>query len=77
MEKLSMDKLSNEVRLLIAFLLMGVVLFITPMFFPQPPVKDQGKTDAPKADTAASSRPQRSSSRRCGSSRFDRRCCHR
>ena len=54
MEKLSMEKLSTEARLLIAFLLMGVVLFVTPMFFPQPPAKkDQGKTDAPKADTAA------------------------
>ncbi len=54
MEKISMEKLSTEARLLIAFLLMGVVLFVTPMFFPQPPVKkDQGKTDAPKADTAA------------------------
>jgi YidC/Oxa1 family membrane protein insertase len=49
-----MDKLSTEARLLIAFLLMGVVLFVTPMFFPQPPVKkDEGKTDAPKAETTA------------------------
>ena len=30
-------ELSMEVRLLLAFLLMGVVLFVTPYFYKQPP----------------------------------------
>ncbi|HEY4360063.1 MAG TPA: membrane protein insertase YidC [Bryobacteraceae bacterium] len=47
-------ELSNETRLLIAFGLMAVVLLVYQWLFPAPPPKpDQGKTDAPKADTAA------------------------
>ena len=58
-------EMSMEVRLLIAFLLMGVVMFVTPYFFksqtPPPPKKDAaGQTAAqstPGAPPAAGSQP--------------------
>src|ERR1700691_3602064 len=37
-------ELSMEVRLLLAFLLMGVVLFVTPYFYKQPPPQPSTKT---------------------------------
>lgn len=51
-------ELSMEVRLLLAFLLMGVVLFVTPYFYKQPPAQPSTKTavqtspDTAKTDTA-------------------------
>ncbi|MEP6963107.1 MAG: membrane protein insertase YidC, partial [Acidobacteriota bacterium] len=45
-----MDKLSMEVRLLIAFLLMGLVLFVSPYVLGTGPVSDP---NAPKAETKA------------------------
>jgi len=47
-------EMSNEARLLIAFVLMGLVLFLTPYFLPKPPaapkpVKQEKPVDAQKA----------------------------
>jgi YidC/Oxa1 family membrane protein insertase len=50
-------ELSMEVRLLLAFLLMGVVLFVTPYFYKQPPQptpQTAAKTAPANPDTAAS-----------------------
>jgi YidC/Oxa1 family membrane protein insertase len=53
-------ELSMEVRLLLAFLLMGIVLFVTPYFYKQPPPQPSTKTavqtntDAAQPNTAKS-----------------------
>lgn len=56
-------ELSMEVRLLLAFLLMGVVLFVTPYFYKQPPAQPSTKTavqtnpDTTKTDTSKTLAP--------------------
>src|SRR5580658_3660605 len=45
-------ELSMEVRLLLAFLLMGVVLFVTPYFYKQPPPQPPTKAAQTNPDTA-------------------------
>ena len=49
--------LSMETRLLIAFLLMGAVLFLTPYFFKQPPPAPAKKADAPVTAKAPAPTP--------------------
>jgi YidC/Oxa1 family membrane protein insertase len=57
----STKELSMETRLLIAFLLMGAVLFITPYFYkpaePPPPPAVAKKTDVPKPASATTAPP--------------------
>jgi len=50
-------ELSMEQRLLLAFLLMGAVLFLTPYFMPKPTPKPPQKTPAPPAQKSAESKP--------------------
>ena len=47
-------EMSMELRLLLAFLLMGAVMFLTPYLY-----QDAGRPPAPKKDTAAATAPDR------------------
>src|SRR5436309_15997130 len=53
----SPKELSMEMRLLLAFLLMGAVMFVTPYFFksvaPTPPVKTTSESGAPAGAVSA------------------------
>jgi YidC/Oxa1 family membrane protein insertase len=50
-------EMSMEVRLLLAFLLMGAVMFLTPYFFKSPPVQPAKKTPAASTTVPATAPP--------------------